>query len=441
LLGVSLIGGGIAAWLQARDAAIARDMTLRRGQFLEILLRSADPRAVRGVASVAELLDSATATLDQQLGNEPLEEASMLGLIANTNDGLGRYAQGLAASERQLALLEAHGGSPLARGQALTLQAELLREQGKWTRCESSARRAVALLSPFGASADLAQALDLLGIALSRTYREAEAEATFLKEIEVESHGDVQLQNRRIYPYQALTAVFVDLGRYADADLYGRKALELAQRTLPPDHPDRLAIEGQFASVLVNDRRFAEAETMLRYVIARETRIVGTNHKDTQLFQWLLADDLIELHRDAEAATLARATALQFEALLGAESHYALSAWLTFGVASCNSGQVTAGLEAARRVQAERRRTLPAGDRLVAMADLAAGLCLYRAGEYARAEQQLLQASANLEAARGPTFRRTQDAYRVLRDLYLTAGRGPDAERMAAKLNASPSLQ
>jgi serine/threonine-protein kinase len=431
---VSLIAGGGAAWIQARNAAIARDMTARRGQFLETLLKSADPRAVRGVSSVAELLDAAAATLDSQLGNEPLMEASMLGLIANTNDGLARYPQGLAASERQLALLEAHGGSPIELGRALNIRGELLREQGKWTQAESVVRRAVALLEPLDAPEDLAQALYLLATVLSRTHREQEAEAIYLKEIDVESRGDLQLQNRRMYPYQALTSLFVELGRYAEADAYGRKALELARRTLPADHPDRLGIEGQYASVLVNDGKLAEAQSMLRDVIARESRVSGASHKDTLLYQWLYADDLIELHHDAEAATLAHATALQLDALLGADNMYSLSAWLTFGVASCNSGDFTSGLEAARRVQAERRRTLPAGDRALAVADLAIGQCLYRSGEYVQAEAMLLQASAKLEAARGPAYRRTQETYRSLRDLYATTGRGADAERFAAKL-------
>jgi eukaryotic-like serine/threonine-protein kinase len=435
LLGISLSVGGLMAWLQAQDTATARETAARRGEFLEQLLSSADPRGGRRDITVAELLDTAAATLDQRLGKEPLAEASMLGMIANTNDGLGRYAQGLAASRRQLALLEAHGGSALDTGRALLSQAELLREQGLWGEAEPVVRRAMATLSPLRADAERAQALDLLGIVLSHRHREREAETAYQQEVELESGGDEALRNREIYPYQALTGLFLDLGRYADADAYGRRALELARRTLSPDDPERIAVEAQYASVLVHLRRAAEAEPILRDVIERETRSSGAGHKDTLMFQWLLADALVELRRNAEAATLAETTARQLDALLGPENHYSLSAWQTYAVASCNEGHLEAGMDAMQRVQAVRARTLPAGDRLIAVANLGFGECLFRARRYPEAEATLLQAAGDLEKSRGSAYRRTQEAYRTLRDLYAESGRAAESARWAARVH------
>jgi serine/threonine-protein kinase len=434
LLAVSLVLGGVIAVLQAHRAATARDMAARRGEFLESVLRSTEPRADRRNISVAELLDAAGTTLEEKLGNEPLVEASMLGLIADTNDGLGRYPQGLAASERELALLEAHGGTALEIGRALTSKAELLREEARWAEAEPILRQALPMLRRLHARAELVAALDLLGIVLSHTYREREAEATFLEEIALESDGDEAVRNRRIYPYQALEGTFMDQGRYAEAESYGRQALDLARQTLPPDHPDLLAIEAQYGSVLVNSGRAAQAEPILRDVIVREIRTSGAGHKDTLMIQGLLADALIVLHRDAEAASLARATASQLEPLLGAKNYYTLNALQSYGVASCNIGAVDEGLAVMRRVQKARSLILPAGDRLVATADLGTGLCLYRARRYDEAESTLLRAAAALEAARGPRYRRTQEAYRALRDLYAATDREPDAARFSGKI-------
>jgi hypothetical protein len=103
-------------------------------------------------------------------------------------------------------------------------------------------------------------------------------------------------------------------------------------------------------------------------------------------------------------------------------------------VAACNSGQERIGLPIAVRVAAARRRLLAPSDRLLHVASSALGLCLLRSHRYAESESVLLAAAAGLEAARGPYYRRTQEAYRNLRDLYLAAGRPRDAAVYAAKL-------
>jgi tetratricopeptide (TPR) repeat protein len=434
LLLVSLAGGAVFAGLQAHRVALARDMAARRGEFLETLLTSANPSKGRRDVSVAQLLDAAAPTLDRTLGGEPLVEASMLGLIAETNNGLGRYPEGLAASARQLALLHANGGSALELGRALNMRGELLREQGRWADVEPVVRESIALLRPLNARAELSTALDLLGIAQSHTYRQADAVATYNEEIDLESRGDAALRNRRIYPYQALEAIALEQGRYTAAVQFGRQDVELARQALPADHPDLLAMQVQYASTLVSAGQAAAGEQLVRATSERQARLLGPGHKDTLLARWILADALVELHRDAEAAGIARSDAQQLDALLGPDSTYALSAWQVYGIAACNSGQVEAGLEAMQRVSAARQRLLSRQDVMLPFAALGTGICLYRAGRFGEAETTLRQAIAALEQARGPDYRRTQQAYRALRDLYLATDRPADARTLTAKL-------
>jgi hypothetical protein len=173
---------------------------------------------------------------------------------------------------------------------------------------------------------------------------------------------------------------------------------------------------------------------LLRDVVARETRVSGAQHKDTLLASWVLSEALTELHRNVEAAHLAESTARALDSLLGADNSYSLSAWRTYAIASCNGPDVGAGLAAALRVEAARRRLLPPDDRHVQNAAAAVGSCLFRAGRYAEAEPKLLAAAAGLEASRGPDFRPTQAAYATLRELYAATGRPQDAARIAAKL-------
>jgi predicted Ser/Thr protein kinase len=174
------VSAGAAIYvLQARSVAQARDMAARRDDFLENLLKSADPRGGRRDTSVAQLLDSAALELDRKMSGEPLVEASMLSLIAQTNIGLGRYQEGLTANARELKILREHDGGALEIGQALSSRAELLRELGKWKEAEPVVREAVGQLTPLHAPRDLCGALFLLAVILAHTDHERDAEATY----------------------------------------------------------------------------------------------------------------------------------------------------------------------------------------------------------------------------------------------------------------------
>jgi serine/threonine-protein kinase len=384
--------------------------------------------------SLAELLDSAAGALDSKLADEPLVEASMLGLVADTDVGLGRYPQALAASDRQMALLQKNGGSDLEIGRALTARGRVLREQGRWQTEVTVMRQAVDLLRPLNAKPELAGALFELAAALSHTDAEKEAEADYQEELAVEAAGPLELRNHRSYTYYALAGLLTSLARYTEALQYDLKAIELAQRTMPRDHQDLLTFEAQYASTLLSDNQPAKAEAVLRDVIDRDKQVSGPNHKDVLLIQSLLADALVELERDDEAAQLARQAATGLDTLLGSDNSYALSAWQTFAIASCNAGDWTRGLEVAQRVSAARLRLHPAADRFVQAAAAAVGLCLYRGHRYAEAEPILLGAAAGLEAARGRHYRFTQITYRVLRDLYNDTGRAQNALTYSARL-------
>jgi hypothetical protein len=165
-------------------------------------------------------------------------------------------------------------------------------------------------------------------------------------------------------------------------------------------------------------------------------RVLGAGHKDTLLAQLLLSDDLLELHRDAEAATVALSAAQQLEALLGADNMYALVAWNNDATALCNDRREVEGLTILRRVDAARRRLLPPGDRYIYVTELSIGVCLMKLHRYTEAKAELKSAAQGLEAARGPGYRRTQQAYQALRDLYTLTGQTEEANRWGTKVGS-----
>jgi len=433
-LAVSVVAGAIVAQLQSHREALAREMAARRGEFLESLLKSADPRQGRRDISVAELLDSAAAELDHKLGNEPLVEASMLGLIAQTDMSLGRFEKGLDANERQARLLKSAGGSALDVARAVAVHAELLAALGRWADALPLARDAVDRLRPLHSPTDLCDALYALAVASARTGNEKEAEARYLETLEIESHGNENLQRQRMFPYRGLAVLLGEEGRYPEALNYASEALALARKNLPAGHPDLLAIQVNYAGALVNMHRGSEAEPLLREVIAEQSRVLGEGHKDTLLTQYSLVDDLLELHRDAEAIELARHVARGLEAALGPENTYTLGAWGYFGIASCNVHPGDDALEVLRRVEATRRRVLPPRSWLVYATGVNVGACLLRLQRYDAAKAQLLDATAGLEATRGTGFRRTQAAYHLLQELSVATGQRSEAQAWAKKI-------
>jgi tetratricopeptide (TPR) repeat protein len=435
LLLLIVIIGGVIYGLKEHAVIRAQNFAAQRGAFLESLLKSADPSSGEQQSTVAALLDSAAGSVGQRFADEPLVEASMLNTIARTNIGLGRFDAGLAANDRQLALLRDHGGSTQVLGEALSLRGLIYQNLGRWPESEDAARQAVALLKPLNVPGPLCDALDNLAVALIFLFREPEAETVLREEIAIEARGGAPLQHQLMIADNTYSVMLGnDLGRYAEAATYARQAYDIARKTLPLDHTDRVGTEQTYAGTLVNTHRAHDAEPLFRDVVARRTRLLGAAHHDTLVGQLGLAENLIELNRNAEAADIALPAAQLFESQFGPENNFTLLALNYYGVAACQSHQQAAGLTAMQRVAAARERLLPDTNRWLYIARIGVGMCLLDLQRYTEAEPMLLAAARGLEAVRGPHFHWTQVAFQALRDLYVATDRPSDAASWAAKL-------
>lgn len=434
LLGTSLVAGAIAYGLQARGTVEAREMAARRGEFLESLLKSADPRLGRRDVTVAQLLDASLHKLDDLSIKEPLAAASMLGLVAETNRGLGRYQDGLNANTRELNLLRAHGGSTADLSAALINRGRLLQENGQTSGAEGPLREALKLLErEHGAPKQLAEAQDALGTVLTNSGREREAENSYRSAINLYRRAGGPSAALAAYPLDNLGVLLANEGRYTEAAAANREALEIQRKNLPPGHPDLLSSEMNYASSLVSAHQAAAAEALFRDVIAVRLRVLGPDHKDTLIAQTELADDLFEQHRDEEAAAVERPAAEGLARVVGDRHPWTLAAWGTYGIAACRSGQEE-GLVVLQRVKQARAQLYGDNDWHTLSTEVAIGTCMVTLHHYAAAEPLLLQAAAGLETVRGTSFHRTQAAYQALHDLYAGMQRTEDADRWQTKI-------
>jgi eukaryotic-like serine/threonine-protein kinase len=446
LLILTLAGGLAATSYEAQVASAQRDAALqaqaqaaRRGDFLVNLLKSADPHIGKRDVTVAELLDSATKKLEQNLGQEPLVEASMLGLISDTNSGLGRYAEALAGNERELALLKTHNSGALEIARALLQRGDFLIATERDAEAKPLLTDAMQLLRGLpGADTDYGRALNEFGMAAMDMGDYQGADKMFREAIAIDFRGTEEMHRNMGDPMQNLAVLLFKQGRYVDAAAAARDTIAALRQYRATDAPSLLQAEAGYALTLAQLRRPAEAEAVLRDVIAQGIRIRGAEHPETLASKIQLGENLVDLQRYAEAAELLRPTAESLDRVLGPNHTYTSTAWGLYAVAACNGPNAADGLAAEQRMAEMRAKTLPAGDWRISNTQAIIGLCLTHLRRYAEAEPILRQAADTLESSRGTGFSNTQRAYKYLRDLYLAMDRPADAELLAGKIQATP---
>ena len=439
-LGLSLVSSGVLYSIEARTTAQARTVAARRGEFLEKVLKSANPAGGRRDVTVAEVLDASAAQLAREQGEDPVVAASLFGVLAETNEKLGRYPQAIDASDHALALLRAHGGNPGSIADALMSLGDSQRHVGALGAAEASLREAISVLgSASRTSAARAQAHDLLGIALKQGGREKEAEAAYRTAIALYAAVGGDAGAKAAYPMDNLGVLLGEEGRYAESSALEARALAVALQHLPPEHPDVLDFELNQASALMGQNASARAEPLFRHVVEARTRLLGPQHKDTLMAVVQLVDCLEEQGRYAEAVAMGRPAAEGLERLLGFEHGVTLYGWNTYGSAACQTEHAADGLEVLRRVAAAREKLYGRGEWHAASTGVSIGTCLVTLGRFPEAEAALADSARSLEGARGASYHRTQAAYRALRDLCARLGRAGDADRWAARITPPPA--
>jgi tetratricopeptide (TPR) repeat protein len=436
LFAISLIGGAIAYALQARQAAEAREMSARRGEFLQALLKSADPRGGgnRDV-TVAQLLDGSARQIESLTRQEPLVAASMLGFVAETNLDLGRLSQGLAASTREIELLRAHDGRSADLSAALSLRGRLFMKSGRYREAEAPLLEAIARVEHLhGAEKQLGEALDDLGAAYQDSEREPEAELMYKRALDVYRKDSKAFGVEASDPVANLGVLRYNEGRYAEAAVYMREAVEIRRKYLPRDDPDMLDAEYNYASSLERNHQARAAEPIFRELLTSYERRLGPDHEDTLIARQGLAHDLLTQERYAEAAAEALPAAEGLSRSVGDDHDWTQTAWGVYGAAACLGGQAEAGLTALRRVAMLRRNSTTANNWRRSISEVQLGICLVALGDDAEAEPLLLNAVKALEGFRGTSYDHTQTGYRALRDLYLNTGRADEAAMWQNKI-------
>ncbi len=410
--------------VQTLRVAQANSLAAKRGEFLQNVLKSANPRNGQRDITVAEVLDEAAHTLGTASPDDPIVTASMYALLAETNDGLGRYPSSLESSARALSLLTANHGKPTELAEVLITRANALRESDDLKESEAALRQALRLLGNDNATRELrAQAYDTLAIGLKHESREPEAEAAYRSSIALYRLLTGKARAPIALPLSNLSVLLGEEGRNDESRQLAFEALEQLRSAVPRNELDVLSAEANYAGALVNDSQFMLAEPSLRHVAQQRAKLLGAQHRDTLLAQANQADVLNELGRYAEAATLAHTTASGLERVSGPDDALTLYALHIYGTAACQTPQADDGLVALQRVASERAKRYGTTDWHVASTQVSIGTCLVALKRYREAEPLLVSAIAVLERTRGRQFYRTQAGLRALEKMRLDFGK------------------
>jgi TonB family protein len=154
-----------------------------------------------------------------------------------------------------------------------------------------------------------------------------------------------------------LGALKLETGNDAEAEEFFRKALEIGDRTVGPDHPDMILLINDLTRIYLKQSAYASAEPLLLRLLEMK-RSKGEDHPEVATVMASLATVRQALGRHESAEQLWRRV-LEIRERTLAPNHFAIATALEhFGEACSARGKIRDALAAFQRAHTIRERTL-----------------------------------------------------------------------------------
>ena len=419
---LSLFAGLVAPARRERDSArVALRQAERLDDFLQNLLRSADPEAMGKDVKVIQVLDASGKNLDQELADEPEVLTKAHESISLVYGHLGQ----LEPSEQHMrAALELrrrlHGEDDPGTMRSELWMAGALGNEGKFLEAEPLLRQALAARhrqSPPDAYWT-ARTADVLGTILGQTGRPVEGEKLLQEAL------DAMRAARGENSAEAINIVF-ELGwtRLSAGDLKGAEA-DLQQAVACYDQYAAhsvgvLQAQRDLALCLVEEQRFPEARRVVERAEADTLQMAGNKGSYYALVRLVRAClDFAE----GEYSTVVEEVRVPLASIVAASPNdhvHVIEARGLLGLALARTGRAAEGEAYLRLAYAEAKGMPDATlDLLLGNPATALGECLLTEARYAEAEPLLREGYDHLKARFGTQHPMTIRADGDLRDLY-----------------------
>jgi class 3 adenylate cyclase/tetratricopeptide (TPR) repeat protein len=165
---------------------------------------------------------------------------------------------------------------------------------------------------------DVARALNNLGVLYMELGRYAEAEPLLTRALATRE-GELGSDHRLsvTLTLHNLGIVYMELARHAEAESNFRRAMAIREKMLGPDHPDVMSTWVGLGALYRKEGRYAEAESLLVHVLAIAEKELGPDHPDVATSLMHLADVYAGSGRGEEAGPLYLRALAIWEKVLG----------------------------------------------------------------------------------------------------------------------------
>jgi serine/threonine-protein kinase len=406
-----LLAGTLIALQQARIARAERDKAQRVNAFLHDMLAAPDPALSGRHVTVADVLDHATASLDDARNVGPEEVASLRLTLADTYLGLGLLDPALVQARAAVALVEQAGDTDAAtRARAYQALSEILHARSEDDEALRWSVRVAAFTDPAAVNS-VAEAENMQGI-IARTRGDYDAAAAhYERSLDVYRRSGAPPDSQVAVVLNGLGVLRGNQGDFKAAIALHEQALAIERRLHPQAHPQVASVLAALGDVRALDKDFVGSEAAFKEALAMRESLLGMDHADTISTLAGYANMLaVDLHRYAEGEVLARRAWDAARAHLPDPHQQTAYAGVVLSECLVRQGRAGEAVPILRVVLAMRRQMMAANHPLLANTESLLGAALVQSGSIDEGEPLLRGAVARLEAALGADHELTQRA-------------------------------
>jgi eukaryotic-like serine/threonine-protein kinase len=404
--------------VELRRTTQERDRANRITDFMTGMFKVADPNEARGNSVTArEILDKASAEMQDGLAKDPEVQSQMMQVMATTYLNLGLYARAHELSKRaldaQLRLLGPDNPKTLA---SMTQLGWILNREGQNEEAEKVERQALASERRIlGTENPLTlETMDHLAVIEQGRGQFSEEEALEREVIKIGSRTLGAENEQILRAMNNLGLALIYQSRYAEGEQVFRRLVEAAPRAWGPDHPRTLTALGNLALAIQLQGRLSEAEPLYRENLAARRRVLGSEHPNTTVVMDALADLLSEEgHLDEAEVLLREAVANRLHAL-GPEHIDTLRSENNLADVLAKQGRALEAEALQRQALATELRSAGAQNPITLVGQSGLARILLTEGRRAEAEQLARETLEAQQRSLGPLHTDTLNTLQVL---------------------------
>lgn len=416
-----------------RNAAIAQAVN----DFLrDDLLAAVDPtRTADREITMREVLDKASATVGDRFADQPMVEAAVRATLALTYERIGYAKDAEPHRRRELEIYTQDSGPDDRR--AVTARTSLSTNLMVQSRFDEAIELLNLNIELVGGRPEFEQDLLTVRNNLSAVYLElgrfAEAAPILAETLEAKRRELGDRDPSTLTSIFNLAGLYFSLSELDQAERLYREAYEGRAEVLGDTDPKTISSVIMWGRALFELKRFDQADEVLNRALGIVQERLDKGHPMRLSLMEAIAEMVMKRGDLEQADRLYQEVVDLRKVHQGPDHALTIHAMGQLATTRFELGRFADALSLVDEVRERQTRVLPEGHWSRAVKTVLAGRCHAALGHPEVAEPLLVQGLCELVAALGPEHRRTLDATNVLINFYEDNGRNDDAVRLRAQ--------